>query len=37
MSTMHTPSNLDNKLYIMQYNQIKGARTGTLDKSEWNK
>jgi len=36
MSTTHTPTNQD-KLHILQYNQIKGVKQGALEKSQWNK
>lgn len=36
MSTTHSPSDLDKKAYILQYNQIKGVKNGTIQKSQWN-
>ena len=35
MSTNNTPS--QDKLHILQFNQIKGVKQGALDKSQWNK
>lgn len=36
MSTIHSPADLNKKLYILQNNKIKGVKKGQLDKSSWN-
>lgn len=36
MSTIHSPADLNKKLYILQHNKIKGVKKGQLDKSSWN-
>jgi hypothetical protein len=37
MSTIRSPADLTKKVYILEYNQIKGTKKGQFDKSEWNK
>lgn len=37
MSTTQVPSSYPQKIPILQFNQIKGVKTGSLERSQWNK